>query len=260
MYMLPTIAFQKPNPNETHITQESYRLSEDRHREINEVLKNYIGTKNYHNFTSKKKPLDPSCKRHMFSFICEPPFVRKGVEFVVLKVKGQSFMLHQIRKMVALVLAIMRGYIDMELFNKAFTTEKLNIPRVPGLGLVLEFVHFDRYDYRYSTDGVHENLKWESHTAEIEEFKEEHIYPIIVSTEVNEKLMLTWISEKLSEHDFTQLEADDDKGHETNVQDADNDEQEDDDGDVTETGSEKVDKSADGNLSRSGDVSATVTH
>ena len=31
---------------------------------------------------------------------CGEPFVMDGMEFCVLKVKGQSFMLHQIRKMI----------------------------------------------------------------------------------------------------------------------------------------------------------------
>lgn len=209
MYMLPTIAFHKPNPDDSQITQMSYRLPEERHRQINEFLQNYVGTKNYHNFTSKKKPLDPSCKRHMFSFICEPPIIRRGVEFVVLKVKGQSFMMHQIRKMVSIVIAIMRGYIDMDLFNKAFTTERVNITRAPGLGLVLEFVHFDRYDLRYSKDGVHESLKWEANETEVEQFKEDHIYPTIINTEINESSMMTWITERLCNHDFTKFNEED---------------------------------------------------
>ena len=34
---------------------------------------------------------------------CSPPFVRDGVEYVALRVNGQSFMLHQIRKMIGLI-------------------------------------------------------------------------------------------------------------------------------------------------------------
>lgn len=140
-YMLPTVAFAD---KETTPAQEEYRLNEELLKEINDVLSLYVGTKNYHNFTSKKKNNDPSAFRYIVSFVCEPPFVRKGVEFVVLKVKGQSFMMHQIRKMVGLVLAIIRGHTTKETLAKAFTTERVNIPRAPGLGLVLDYVHYQR--------------------------------------------------------------------------------------------------------------------
>ena len=67
---------------------------------INTILAHYLGTKNFHNFTSQKKFKDPSAKRFIHSFTCSEPFIYNGLELVSLKVKGQSFMLHQIRKMV----------------------------------------------------------------------------------------------------------------------------------------------------------------
>lgn len=85
-YMLPTVAF---SPYENNATMEEYRLSEDKIEYVQELLKTYVGTKNYHNFTSKKKPTDPSANRYIISFTCDPPFVRKNVEFTVLKVKGK---------------------------------------------------------------------------------------------------------------------------------------------------------------------------
>lgn len=108
----------------------------------------------------------------------------------------------------------------MDLFNKAFTTERVNITRAPGLGLVLEFVHFDRYDLRYSQDGVHESLTWEANETEVEQFKEDHIYPTIINTEVNETSMMTWITERLCNHDFTKFNEEDENndGDEANNQ------------------------------------------
>lgn len=38
------------------------------------------------------------------------PSCVKGMEFLVIKVKGQSFMAAQIRKMVGLVVCIIKGY------------------------------------------------------------------------------------------------------------------------------------------------------
>ena len=70
----------------------SYRLPEEKYEKVNEVLKLYEGTKNYHNFTRRKDFHDPSSKRHMFTLECEKPFLPEGTEteFAVLKIKGQS--------------------------------------------------------------------------------------------------------------------------------------------------------------------------
>ncbi|KAK4885595.1 hypothetical protein RN001_001866 [Aquatica leii] len=199
-YMLPTVTFAKSD--DTTVTQESFRLSDNALKEINQVLSNFLGTKNFHNFTSKKKHNDPSAKRYIFSFKCEPPFIRKGVEFVILKVKGQSFMLHQIRKMVGLVIAVIKGYIPFDMMVKAWTPEKINIPRAPGLGLVLDFVHYDNYNYRYGTDGIHDVLEWNEVEDSVNDFKEKFIYPTIIDTEIKDQVMLSWLSERLSTHNF----------------------------------------------------------
>ena len=49
-------------------------------------------------------------------------------------------MLHQIRKMVGLAIAIVRGITEVDLISKAWEANKLDIPVAPGLGLVLEEV------------------------------------------------------------------------------------------------------------------------
>ena len=36
------------------------------------------------------------------------------MEFAVIKIKGQSFMLHQIRKMIGMTIAVVRGQCPME--------------------------------------------------------------------------------------------------------------------------------------------------
>lgn len=139
-YMMPTIAFS----NKNDVDQKAFRMNSEIFTKVNEILKQYVGTKNYHNYTSKKKFNDPSASRFMKSFICEEPFVRRDVEFAVLKVQGQSFMMHQIRKMIGALLAIVRGHAPEEVIKNSFCNEKVCIPRAPGLGLVLDYVHYDR--------------------------------------------------------------------------------------------------------------------
>ena len=58
--------------------------------------------------------------------------------------KGQSFMLHQIRKMVGLALAIVRGHTGLATLEAAWGGQRIDIPRAPGLGLLLDTIHYDR--------------------------------------------------------------------------------------------------------------------
>lgn len=49
-------------------------------------------------------------------------------------------MQHHIRKMIGLAIAILRGYTVEETILKAFKKDPLDIPKAPGLGLMLEEV------------------------------------------------------------------------------------------------------------------------
>ncbi|XP_022080897.1 tRNA pseudouridine synthase A, mitochondrial-like isoform X2 [Acanthaster planci] len=190
IYMLPTFAFE---PVE-EITTESYRITAEKLTEVKDLLALYPGTHNFHNFTSGKAFKDPSAYRYIREFTCGEPFMDQGLEFVVLKVRGQSFVLHQIRKMIGLVIAIVKGFTPKETLERAFEGDKLDIPRAPGLGLVLESVHYEAYNRRWGNDGMHEALTWDEHEGKIDAFKKEHIYPTIVNKEKKERSMMQWLS------------------------------------------------------------------
>lgn len=142
IYLLPTVVFANQN---LEVQQKDFRLSDDIFTRVNDTLKLFLGTKNYHNYTSKKKPTDPSAKRYMREFECEKPFISQGIEFAILRVRGQSFMMHQIRKMIGMLLAVIRGLTTEETIQSSFGIEKVNVPRAPGLGLMLDYVHYERY-------------------------------------------------------------------------------------------------------------------
>ena len=57
-----------------------------------------------------------------------------------LQVKGQSFMLHQIRKMIGMAIAVVRGDADESVITDSWNTDRIDIPRAPGLGLMLDEV------------------------------------------------------------------------------------------------------------------------
>ncbi|CAH1783405.1 unnamed protein product [Owenia fusiformis] len=203
-YMLPTFALSPIEEN----TDESYRVPLSRVDDFNELLKMYLGTKNFHNFTSGKKPDEASAKRFIMSMSCGQPFVRGGIEFVVIEVKGQSFMLHQIRKMIGMAIAIMRGLACKEAIEWAQAPFKYDVPKAPGLGLKLEQVHYDIYNKRYGNDGLHDAIDWTKYKDIIDKFKDDYIYTTVVETEKEEKSMFNWLStlpyhhfgDRISEH------------------------------------------------------------
>ncbi|XP_078193935.1 pseudouridylate synthase 1 homolog isoform X5 [Callithrix jacchus] len=198
-YLLPTFAFAHKDRD---VQDETYRLSAETLQQVNRLLACYEGTHNFHNFTSQKGPQEPSARRYILEMYCEEPFVREGLEFAVIRVKGQSFMMHQIRKMVGLVVAIVKGYAPESLLERSWGTEKVDVPKAPGLGLVLERVHFEKYNQRFGNDGLHEPLDWAQEEGKVAAFKEEYIYPTIIGTERNERSMAQWLS-TLPIHNFS---------------------------------------------------------
>ncbi|KAF0288122.1 tRNA pseudouridine synthase A [Amphibalanus amphitrite] len=139
-YMSPTFAFA---PLEA-VVSEQYRMSDEVLENVNRLLKKFEGTHNYHNFTSRRQPTDPSSKRFIMSMTCGKPFVRDGIEFVVIKVKGQSFMLHQIRKMIGTAMAVARGHAAEGVFERAWSLDRIDLPMAPALGLMLHEVSRQR--------------------------------------------------------------------------------------------------------------------
>lgn len=195
-YMLPVVAFA-PKDYDTQ-NSVAFRLNPETLERVNSLFSRYKGTHNFHNFTSQKSAQDPSARRYIMEMSCGEPFLggqEEGAsEFAVITVRGQSFMLHQIRKMIGLVIAVVKGYAADEVLERSWGAEKVDIPKAPGLGLVLERVHFDRYNKRFGGDGLHQRLDWDAEEAAIKGFKKAYIYPSIVATEAEERSMLCWMA------------------------------------------------------------------
>ncbi|XP_050679457.1 pseudouridylate synthase 1 homolog isoform X1 [Leptidea sinapis] len=196
-YTLPTYVFEPKAVTEEE--RKNYRITAEKMSLVNEILSYYKGTKSFHNFTEKKHHNDPSASRYMMSFSLERVFNECEMEFAELCVKGQSFMLHQIRKMVGLMIAVVRRQAGLEMMRRVFGSEKLMLPTAPGLGLVLDKVHYERYDAKFKDS--HENLTWEEVDPLVEAFKREHIVKSIVRGEVEEWASARWL-EKLYGHSF----------------------------------------------------------
>ncbi|MCD7468448.1 hypothetical protein HAX54_006641 [Datura stramonium] len=159
---------------------------------FNRILKYYEGTHNFHNFTTRTKADDPAAKRYIISFTANTIVNVEGIEFVKCEVVGQSFMLHQIRKMIGLAVAIMRNCAPESLIVTAFRRDvNINVPMAPEVGLYLEECFFTSYNSKFND--THEEVSMKAYSEAAEEFKMKYIYSHIASTEHKEGTMAVWL-------------------------------------------------------------------
>ena len=167
----------------------SYRISATRLSRIQSTLSRFHGTQNFHNYTVQKSPRDPSSTRIIKSFILNPvPILRSNIEWLSLKVHGQSFMMHQIRKMVSMTALIVRCGCHEGRIQDTYQATKLSVPKAPGLGLLLERPIFDAYNERLVAQYEREKLSFEKFETEMQEFKESEIYGRIFGEEERENV------------------------------------------------------------------------
>ncbi|KMU75595.1 tRNA pseudouridine synthase 1 [Coccidioides immitis RMSCC 3703] len=164
--------------------KKAYRIHPARLARVQEVLDLYIGTRNFHNYTIQKTFRDASARRVIKSFnISKDPIIIDGTEWLSLKVHGQSFMMHQIRKMVAMAALVVRCGTDPQRITQSYGPQKIPIPKAPGLGLLLERPIFDTYNKKATNELDKNPIEFGKYEKEIEEFKNREIYQRIFREE-----------------------------------------------------------------------------
>lgn len=163
--------------------KKAYRISEARLAKVREAFQKYVGTHNFHNYTVDKSATDPSAKRHIKSFIVTDPILIDGTEWLACRVHGQSFMMHQIRKLVGMVMMVVRTGCRLERIEEAMGTQKVSIGKAPGIGLHLEYPLFEHYNNDIAPKNDREPIDFEKYRDQMEKFKEEWIYKPIYTEE-----------------------------------------------------------------------------
>lgn len=167
--------------------KKAYRIHPDRLARIRSALSIFLGSQNYHNYTVHKDFRDSSAKRVIKSFVVhDQPVLINGTEWLSLKVHGQSFMMHQIRKMVSMVALVVRCGCHEGRLQDSFMKEKMSIPKAPGLGLLLERPVFDTYNERLVGLYGREKIDFGKFEVVMEEFKQREIYERIFREEERE--------------------------------------------------------------------------
>lgn len=162
----------------------SYRIDVERLAKTKSLFKMYEGTHHFHNFTLGKLSSDPSSKRNIISVNVGDTFIRENLEWIAVRFHGQSFMLHQIRKMVGLVIQAVRLNCKEDLIVASMDKNaRFNVPKAPALGLMLDYAVFGAYNR--NLQGNLQRIDFEGDYAlERQALKDEMIYPRMVNEEV----------------------------------------------------------------------------
>ncbi|KAI8094631.1 pseudouridine synthase [Thamnidium elegans] len=220
-YLLPTCAFMKPIPKEltdtptneddimicnndpvnpivkyaTRSTPEviqqrhDYRATKEQLETFATALKEFEGTHNFHNYTNGKAFNDKSANRYIMSIDVSDPLYIDGSEWVSIKLHGQSFILHQIRKMISMAMLITRTNTPISLIADTFERPRINIPKAPALGLLLERPIFKVYNEKMrgkANQAERDVVDFNVYNEKIDAFKKEWIYKKIFEAENQE--------------------------------------------------------------------------
>ncbi|KAI0138569.1 pseudouridine synthase [Hypoxylon sp. NC0597] len=170
-----------------------YRVTPERISQLQEALDKYKGTNNFHNYTIQKSHSDPSAKRTIRSFVVNPePIQINDTQWLSLKVHGQSFMMHQIRKMVGMAVLLTRCGTPLSRIKESYGSTRISIPKAPSLGLLLERPVFENYNRRARDQYNLAELDFGNYEKEIQEFKDTQIYRRIFELEEKENSFHTF--------------------------------------------------------------------
>ncbi|OAD71357.1 hypothetical protein PHYBLDRAFT_114506 [Phycomyces blakesleeanus NRRL 1555(-)] len=190
----------RSTPEEIKI-KDQYRVETSVFEEFRKSLDMFNGTHNFHNYTVGRSFKDKSSNRYMMNIETSEPMLIEDTEWISVKLHGQSFMLHQIRKMISMAAMIARSKTPTSLITKSFEADRINIPKAPALGLLLERPVYSIYNRKADKANEHDILTkspeeakhrdaidFDKYKNEINDFKEKWIYKKIFETEKNERV------------------------------------------------------------------------
>ncbi|CAL8468878.1 g8419 [Coccomyxa elongata] len=170
------------------------RFTEEQQARLGEVLREYEGTHSFHNYTVRVPASDPAAKRYILSFKCAGTMEMGGQQWVRMVVLGQSFMLHQIRKLVGMAVAVMRGIAPPDAISLALDPARtVTTPMAPELGLFLDECVFESYNDRWGTDRE-ACVRLAAFQDQVDAFKRDRIYPHIASYDAKNGTNAAWLS------------------------------------------------------------------
>ncbi|KAF8967630.1 pseudouridine synthase [Flammula alnicola] len=183
-------------------SKRSWRIGQEQLQNLRTLAERYEGTHNFHNFTVGRDFKDRSNNRFMKKIEIADPVVYGDTEWISVLFHGQSFMLHQIRKMMAILVLACRMGTPTRIISELYGQRDVFVPKMPSLGLLLEEPLFDSYNQRMGvinaklepTDAEYRPLiDFDLHRDKINAFKEVFIYKNMREVEDRDGLFDAWI-------------------------------------------------------------------
>lgn len=142
-------------------TISKYRVTPEQLEALQTALHQYEGTHSFHNFTKGLSAKDPSASRYIISFNVEKPRVfENGMEWIPTQVVGQSFLLHQIRKMISVGLDSVRMGLPNMICSALKKDCKIVTNLAPAQGLFMEMSFYETYNQVKTAQAEVEELDW----------------------------------------------------------------------------------------------------
>ncbi|KAL4078630.1 pseudouridine synthase [Scleroderma yunnanense] len=200
-------------PSTTHeddlARKRTWRVGTDTVEALKATVKKYEGTHNFHNFTVGREFSDRSNQRHMLRIEVSDPAVYGDTEWISVLFHGQSFMLHQVlyahqvgRKMMSALVLSCRTGTPSQIIDELYGPRMVMVPKMPALGLLLEYPIFETYNKRVGTHNekldpsnvdYRPEIDFEVHRSAIDEFKQKYIYDNMRNTEDRCGIFDAWI-------------------------------------------------------------------
>mgnify|MGYP002623221577 FL=1 len=138
--MAPFSIFIKDPTNITPETEEKSLLR------IKGLCEKFIGTHNFHNYTKSMKATDPRANRYIMRMDCGLVDQQERGKYIKFVIQGQSFIYHQIRKMIGIMIQIVHQDLPDQFLSNSFYNNAVQIWLAPPHGLLLDRVTFDGYN------------------------------------------------------------------------------------------------------------------
>lgn len=139
------------------------RIDPDTLAAFREFIAAYEGTHNFHNFTAGVKGANKAAMRYMLKVTAVDPSQgaqADSAQWVQVNIIGQSFMLHQIRKMIAVATRAVTLGKSPDILETLFDAETdVNLQLVPGDGLYLGQPIFESYN-KFKVGDDKTKLEW----------------------------------------------------------------------------------------------------
>lgn len=167
---------------------------------MSQYVKKYEGTKNFHNFSRKMPPNDKSANRYIIKMevelldreeLSKLQNTELKHEYFVIKFHGQSFIYHQIRKMVGALIQAFQDEVGDSILENSFYLNKVPVWLAPGEGLLLDKLDYSSYNSRAD---VPEKIELTEEEEAIRvKFKKENLMKKILEFEEKEKVFTDWL-------------------------------------------------------------------